>query len=113
MDEICAIAGFTDDFDLRKEANKVYEEIEKAKTRDKAEKLEVGLEDLGAGLATKMKEDLESWLMDAPDAVKWVLEEPLNKKPMKIPDEAREREKAYLEALEKKDKDRKKDKDKK
>ncbi|MBY0230849.1 MAG: hypothetical protein K2W96_16300 [Gemmataceae bacterium] len=78
--------GFTDDFDLRKEANKVFEEIEKAKEKAKAEKIEVGLEDLGAGLATKMKEDLESWLMDAPDSAKWVLEEPLNKKPMKIPE---------------------------
>jgi len=78
--------GFTDDFDLRKDVNKVFEEIEKASQRDKAQKLEVSLEDLGAGLATKMKEDLEMWNMDSPDSVKWVLEEPLNKKPMKIPE---------------------------
>ncbi|MFO0880373.1 MAG: hypothetical protein U0840_23760 [Gemmataceae bacterium] len=78
--------GFIDDFDLRKDVNKVFEEIEKASTRDKAQKLEVSLEDLGAGLATKMKEDLEMWMMDAPDSAKWVLEEPLNKKPMKIPE---------------------------
>src|SRR6202035_3622139 len=78
--------GFTDDFDLRKEVNKIYEEVEKAKTRDKASKIEVSLEDLGAGLATKMKEDLEMWLPDSPDSAKWVLEEPLNKKPMKIPE---------------------------
>jgi hypothetical protein len=78
--------GFTDDFDLRKDVNKVYEEIEKAANRDKAAKIEVGLEDLGAGLATKMKEDLESWLPDSADSAKWVLEEPLNKKPMKIPE---------------------------
>jgi hypothetical protein len=78
--------GFTDDFDLRKEVNKIYEEVEKAKTRDKAQKIEVSLEDLGAGLATKMKEDLEMWLPDSPDSAKWVLEEPLNKKPMKIPE---------------------------
>jgi hypothetical protein len=78
--------GFVDDFDLRKDANKVYEEIEKASERAKAEKLEVSLEDLGAGLATKMKEDLEMWMPDSPDNVKWVLEEPLNKKPMKIPE---------------------------
>ncbi|MFO0930922.1 MAG: DUF4175 family protein [Gemmataceae bacterium] len=78
--------GFTDDFDLRKDVNKVFEEIEKAATRDKAQKLEVSLEDLGAGLATKMKEDLEMWMPDAPDSVKWVQEEPLNKKPMKIPE---------------------------
>ena len=46
----------------------------------------MSLEDLGAGLATKMKEDLEMWLPDAADSAKWVLEEPLNKKPMKIPE---------------------------
>jgi hypothetical protein len=78
--------GFTDDFELRKDVNKVYEEVEKAATRDKAQKIEVSLEDLGAGLATKMKEDLEMWMPDAPDSAKWVLEEPLNKKPMKIPE---------------------------
>jgi hypothetical protein len=78
--------GFTDDFDLRKDVNKVYEEIEKAKTKSKAEKVEVSLEDLGAALATKMKEDLEMWMPDAADSTKWVLEEPLNKKAMKIPE---------------------------
>jgi hypothetical protein len=78
--------GFIDDFGVRKEANKIFEEIEKAAQRPKAEKMEVSLEDLGAGLATKMKEDLETWLPDTPDAAKWVLEEPLDKKPMKIPE---------------------------
>jgi len=78
--------GFVDDFKLRKDVNKIFEEIEKAANRSKAAKLEVSLEDLGAGLGTKMKEDLEMWMPDAPDAVKWVLEEPLNKKPMKVPE---------------------------
>jgi hypothetical protein len=78
--------GFVDDFNLRKDVNRIFEEIEKAATRAKAEKMEVSLEDLGAGLATKMKEDLEMWMPDSPDATKWVLEEPLNKKPMKIPE---------------------------
>ncbi len=78
--------GFTDDFDLRKDVNKIFEEIEKAKEKAKSEKLEVSLEDLGAGLATKMKEDLEMWMPDSADSAKWVLEEPLNKKPMKIPE---------------------------
>ena len=79
-------AGFVDDFKLRPDVKKVYEEVEKAAQRSKSEKIEVSLEDLGAGLATKMKEDLEMWLADSPDAQKWVLEEPLNKKPMKIPE---------------------------
>jgi hypothetical protein len=78
--------GFVDDFGLRKDANQVFEEIEKQAQRAKAEKLEVSLEDMGVGLATKMKEDLELWLPDAADNLKWVLEEPLNKKPTKIPE---------------------------
>jgi hypothetical protein len=78
--------GFVDDFGLRKDVNRIFEEIEKAASRAKAEKAEVALEDLGAGLATKMKEDLEMWMPDSPDNVKWVLEEPLDKKPMKIPE---------------------------
>jgi hypothetical protein len=78
--------GFVDDFALRPDVNKIFEEIEKAANRPKAEKIEVSLEDLGAGLATKMKEDLEMWMPDAPDAAKWVLEEPLNKKPFKVPE---------------------------
>ena len=71
---------------MRPDVNKIFEEIEKAANRPKAEKVEVALEDLGAGLATKMLEDLEMWMPDAPDAAKWVLEEPLDKKPMKIPE---------------------------
>jgi hypothetical protein len=78
--------GFVDDFKMRKDVNNIFEEIEKAENRAKAEKLEVSLEDLGAGLGTKMKEDLEMWMPDAPDNVKWVLEEALNKKPMKVPE---------------------------
>jgi hypothetical protein len=78
--------GFVDDFGLRPDVNKVFEEVEKAAQRAKPEKIEVSLEDLGVGLATKMKEDLEMWLADSPDNLKWVLEEPLNKKPQKIPE---------------------------
>jgi hypothetical protein len=70
-------AGFIDDFQLRPDVNRIYEEIEKAAARPKAEKVEVALEDLGAALGTKMKEDLEMWMPDTPDAAKWVLEEPL------------------------------------
>lgn len=81
--------GFVEDFQLRPDVNKIFEEIEKAANRAKAEKLEISLEDLGTGLeeqATKMKEDLEMWMPDAPDAAKWVLEEPINPKGMKIPE---------------------------
>lgn len=78
--------GFVDDFGMRKDVNKIFEEIEKAAERGKSSELPVALEDLGSGLATKMKEDLESWLPDSPDNVKWNLEEPLNKKPFKVPE---------------------------
>jgi len=78
--------GFVDDFDVRPDVNKIFEEIEKAAVRPKAEKIEVALEDMGVGLATRMKEDLEMWMPDAPDAAKWVMEEPLNKKPINVPE---------------------------
>src|SRR5262249_5725866 len=58
----------------------------KAAERSKASKIEVSLEDMGVGLGTKMKEDLETWMPDSPDAVKWVMEEPLNKKTPKVPE---------------------------
>src|SRR5262249_51190521 len=58
----------------------------KAAERSKASKIEVSLEDMGVGLATKMKEDLETWMADAPDATKWVMEEPLDKKTPKVPE---------------------------
>ncbi|HEV3003535.1 MAG TPA: hypothetical protein VGX78_03700 [Pirellulales bacterium] len=87
VDELTKLpAGFVDDFGLRDDANRIFEEIEKAAQRAKSEKLEVSLEDLGVGLATKMLEDLEVWMMDSPDATKWVLEEPLNKGPLEVPE---------------------------
>ncbi|MGH7139126.1 MAG: hypothetical protein ACREHD_25545, partial [Pirellulales bacterium] len=87
VDEMTKLpTGFVDDFGLREDVNRIFEEIEKAARRPKAEKVEVALEDLGAGLATKMLEDLEVWMMDTPDAAQWVLEEPLNQGPMKIPE---------------------------
>ena len=69
--------GFVDDFGVREDVNRIFEEIEQAANRPKAEKIEVALEDLGAGLATEMLEDLEVWMPDNTDAAQWVLEEPL------------------------------------
>lgn len=77
--------GFVDDFGLRKDVNRVYEEIE-GKGRGKAEEIAVAVEDMGVGLATKMKEDLEMWLPDAPDSAKWVQEEPVQNKPLNVPE---------------------------
>jgi hypothetical protein len=78
--------GFVDDFNLRKDVNKVFEEIEQAANQSKPSEMPVALEDLGASMATKMKEDLESWLPDSADSTKWNLEEPLDKKPLKVPE---------------------------
>ncbi|HET6881473.1 MAG TPA: hypothetical protein VFI31_15025 [Pirellulales bacterium] len=87
VDEMTKLpTGFIDDFGLREDVNRIFEEIEKAANRPKAEKVEVALEDLGAGLATKMLEDLEVWMLDTPDAAQWVLEEPLTNGPLKIPE---------------------------
>ncbi|MGE0608260.1 MAG: hypothetical protein AB7O62_14280, partial [Pirellulales bacterium] len=78
IDELAKLpTGFVDDFGMREDVNRIFQEIEKAASRPKAEKIEVALEDLGAGLATEMLEDLEVWMPDTPDAAKWVLEEPL------------------------------------
>lgn len=87
VDELTKLpTGFVDDFGLREDVNSVFEEIERAAQRAKAEKIEVALEDLGAGLGTKMLEDLEVWMLDAPDAAQWVLEEPLASAGLKVPE---------------------------
>ncbi len=87
VDELTKLpTGFVDDFGLRKDVNSVFEEIEKQAQRPQAQKMEVALEDLGIGKATEMLEDLELWMPDAPDSVKWVQEEPLDKKPFDIPE---------------------------
>jgi hypothetical protein len=78
--------GFVDDFGLRPELQRIFEEIEKVSKKPKTEKLHVAIEDLGASLATEMLEDLEMWMMDAPDTLQWLLEEPLTNKPLDIPE---------------------------
>jgi hypothetical protein len=87
IDELAKLpTGFVKDFVMKKDVNSIYEEIEKAAERSKASKIEVSLEDMGVGLGTKMKEDLETWMPDSADATKWVMEEPLNKKTPKVPE---------------------------
>ncbi len=78
--------GFVDDFAVRKDANRIYEEVEKAAERAKSETIPVSAEDLGFMLGTKMKEDLESWLPNAPDNAKWLLEDSPDGKSPKIPE---------------------------
>lgn len=87
VDELTKLpSGFVDDFGLREDVNSVFEEIERAAQRAKSEKIEVALEDLGAGLGTMMLEDLEVWMFDVPDAAQWVLEEPLANAGLKVPE---------------------------
>ncbi len=87
VDELAKLpTGFVDDFGLREDVNTVFEEIEAAAQRARAEKIEVALEDLGASMATRMLEDLELWMPSSPDATQWVLEEPLAQAPLEIPE---------------------------
>jgi len=87
IDELTKLpTGFVDDFGLRSDINSVFEEVEMVAKRPKTSSLEVALEDLGSSKATKMLENLEIWLPDAPDALKWLMEEPLDAKRMKMPE---------------------------
>ena len=87
VDELTKLpTGFIDDFNLRADVNSVFEEIEAVAQRPKTTKLEVALEDAGSSKATEMLEDLETWMPDAPDALQWVMEEPLDARPMEMPE---------------------------
>ncbi|MFV1965670.1 MAG: hypothetical protein ACC628_09630 [Pirellulaceae bacterium] len=87
IDELTKLpTGFIEDFNLRADVNSVFEEIEAVAQRPKTTKLEVALEDLGSSKATEMLEDLETWMPDAPDALQWVMEDPLDPRPMEMPE---------------------------
>jgi len=87
IDELTKLpTGFIEDFGLREDVNRVFEEIESVAQRAKPTKLEVALEDAGSSKATEMLEDLETWMPDAPDALQWVMEEPLDQKPLAMPE---------------------------
>ncbi|MDA1053997.1 MAG: hypothetical protein O3C40_26405 [Planctomycetota bacterium] len=87
VDELTKLpTGFIEDFNLRADVNSVFEEIEAVAARPKTTKLEVALEDAGSSKATEMLEDLETWMPDAPDALQWVMEEPLDKRPLEMPE---------------------------
>ena len=87
IDELTKLpTGFVDDFGLRSDINSVFEEVEMVAKRPKNTSLEVALEDLGSSKATKMLENLEIWLPDSPDSLKWLMEEPLDAKRMKMPE---------------------------
>ena len=78
--------GFIEDFGLRSDVNSVFEEIEAVAKRAKTSKLEVALEDAGSSKATEMLENLETWMPDSADALQWVMEEPLDNRPLDMPE---------------------------
>ncbi|MDP7274883.1 MAG: hypothetical protein QF363_05350 [Planctomycetaceae bacterium] len=87
IDELTKLpTGFIEDFGLRSDVNSVFEEIEAVSKRPKTTSLEVALEDLGSSKATEMLENLEIWMPDAPDSLKWLMEEPLDMERMKMPE---------------------------
>ena len=87
IDELTKLpTGFIKDFGLRQDVNSVFEEVEAVAKRPKTSSLEVALEDLGSSKATEMLENLEIWMPDAPDALKWLMEEPLDQKRMEMPE---------------------------
>ncbi|MDP7742063.1 MAG: hypothetical protein QGF67_11515 [Lentisphaeria bacterium] len=82
VDELAKLpTGFVDDFGLREDINTVFEEVE-PKPRKKATDMDISIEDMGVSGATTMKEDLEVWLLDKPDYLRWNIEDPLENKPM-------------------------------
>ncbi len=78
--------GFIEDFGLRPDVNRVFEEIEAVARRSKSSKLEVALEDAGTSKATEMLEDLETWMADSSDSLQWIMEEPLDNRPLDMPE---------------------------
>ncbi len=64
---------------LRDELIEIYSEIEPLpeELRSKTVTIEVTREEVGLALAMELLEDLEKWLAEEPDFMKWVLEEPL------------------------------------
>ena len=78
--------GFIEDFGLRPDVNRVFEEIEAVARRSKSSKLEVALEDAGTSKATEMLEDLETWMADSSDSLQWIMEDPLDNRPLDMPE---------------------------
>lgn len=64
---------------LRDELIEIYSEIEPLpeELRSKTVTIEVTREEVGLALAMELLADLEKWLAEEPDFIKWVLEEPL------------------------------------
>ena len=70
---------------LREEVNKIWSDVEKAEElySSRVKVMKVSREEIGLDLAEKIMEDLEMWLPDTPDRLRWELEEPLE--PVDVP----------------------------
>lgn len=66
---------------LLKELMEVYTEVTMAKDalNKKATEVAVALEESGLELAKEIQTNLEKWLMDEPDRLKWTMEDPVGK----------------------------------
>ena len=64
---------------LLNEIVEIYTEMDKAKNAlaEKTVELAVPCEESGAELASELKYNLERWLLDKPDRIRWQMEEPL------------------------------------
>ena len=90
VDEIAKLPdGFVKDSHLADDINTIFEEIEK-KPRPKTVEIATPMEESVRALAQEVAEDLEIWMMDIGDNLKWVMEEPMEGQfevpPVDLPD---------------------------
>ncbi|MGH7213252.1 MAG: hypothetical protein ACREIT_00505 [Tepidisphaeraceae bacterium] len=80
----------------------VYSEVTMAKDALKAKAVEMAtaLEDNAMGLAREMSLNIEKWLMDAPDRIKWQMEDPVTKHDIPMPELPKELEDMVGELME-------------
>lgn len=87
---------------LLKELMEVYSEVTMAKDALKKKETEIAVsaEEMGAELAKEITSNLEKWLTDTPDRVKWDQEDPLTKTDVPMPELPEELEDMIGELME-------------
>lgn len=87
---------------LLRELMEVYSEVTMAKDALKKEAMElaVSLEESGLELATEITSNLEKWLMEEPDRIKWAMEDPIAPVDVPMPELPRELEDIIGELME-------------
>jgi len=91
------------DSSLSEEINQVFQEIQKAADAMTQKKIELAVPHEQSGLenAKELVNNLERWLPDAPDNIKWNMEEPLNPTDVAMADLPKELEDIVGELLDK------------